>query len=477
LGNPFPQLQVPPLPGAPAGVGQIPTWTPPVAPAPSQAHPPLLVPQALQALPAGKLLTISPTLLVSEMWTDNFNFTTTNKQTDYRTVVGPGANVILNAPTTKGTFTGTWGFTYDTAASSSDNYNLFPNLALNLIQTFTPRLNLTLTDNYVRNNNPVQSNQFGLNTQRQTYTSNSLSVGLNYLLDTIATQIYYRNSYYKQGSSENGNNTTANIVGASASMPFGTFNSVRVGYEYSWADTSGTSSGINSGQVTGNLVTASFTRQTGQYSSAGIQGSYQEFTQPNSASQSNNFSSQSNNGNGHIWNVSLFSTYGLPSGLSFSGSLGYSQLVQSGQSNQSGVTSNSNLSYRFGPALASIGVFSDFQQTGLTGQNFGVVETHGVTGSLLYTFTPLLTSSLNAYYTFNSPTGSGNNSSSENTDNFNLSLNLNWQFLTWLGFYGQYSYSVWNNGGGFSSGVSSNSANSNGTIHVNSVLIGLRAAF
>jgi len=440
-----------------------------VAPAPSQAHPPLLVPQTLQALPAGKLLTFSPTLLVSEMWTDNFNFTTTNKQTDYRTVVGPGANVILNAPTTKGTFAGTWGFTYDTAASSSDNFNLFPNLSLNLIQTFTPRLNLTLTDTYTRNNNPVQSNQFGLNTQRQTFTSNYLTVGLNYLFDRVATQVYYDNFYYNLGSS-NGTKTTTNIVGASASAPVGTFNSVRLGYEHSWSDTSGTSSGINSGQTTGNLVTATFTRQTGQYSSAGIQGSYNAFDQPNSASQSNN-------GNGQIWNISLFTTYGLPSGLSLSSSLGYSQLIQSGQSNQSGVTSNSNVSYRFGPALASLGIFSDFQQTGLVGQNFGIVETHGVTGSLLYTFTPLVSASFNAYYTVNSPTGSGNNSSSQNTDNFNLSLNLNWQFLTWLAFYGQYSYSMWNNGGGFSSGVSNNSANSNGTIHVNSVLIGLRATF
>ena len=426
------------------------------------------------ALPATKLFTFSPTLLVSEMWTDNFNFTVNDKQTDYRTVIGPGANVLINGPTTKATFAGTWGFTYDTAASSSDNFNVFPNLAFNLIQTFTPRLNLTLTDTYTKNNNPAQSNQFGLNTQRQTFTTNQASIGLNYLLDRIATQIYYRNSYYTQGSSENGTHTTANIVGASATMPVGTFNSLRLGYEYSTGDTSGTSSGINSGTTTGNLGTATFTRQTGQYSSIGLQGSYQQFSQPSSASGNG---TGSGNGDGHIWSISTFSTYGLPSGLSFSGSLGYNQFVQSGTSDQSGVTSNSTLSYRFGPAFASIGVFSGFQQTGLTGQNFGTVNTHGVTGSFLYTFTPLVTSSLNAAYTVNEPTGSGNNSSSQNTDNFYLTLNLNWQFLTWLAFYGQYSYSAWTNGGGFSSGVTNNSSNSNGTIHVNSVLIGLRATY
>jgi hypothetical protein len=428
----------------------------------------------LEALPATKLFTFSPTMLLSETWTDNFNFTVNDKESNYRTVVGPGFNTLINGPTTKATFAGVWGFTHDTAASSSDNFNVFPNLAFNLIQTFTPRLNLTLTDYYTKNNNPQQSGQFGLNTQRQTFTTNQASVALNYLLDRVATQVYYRNSYYTQGSSENGSHTTANIVGTNATMPVGAFNSVRLGYEYSTAFTSGTSSGINQGTTTGNLGTATFTRQTGQYSSIGLQGSYQQFTQPVSASGNG---TGSGNGNGHISTVSVFSTYGLPSGLSFSGSLGYNQLVESGQSDQGGVTTNSTVSYTFGPAFASIGVFSGFQQTGLTGQNFGTVNTHGVTGSFRYIFTPLVSSWLSAAYTVNEPTGSGNNSSSQNTDNFYLTLNLNWQFLRWLAFYGQYGYSAWTNGGGFASGVNNNSSNSNGTIHVNSVLIGLQATF
>jgi len=157
--------------------------------------------------------------------------------------------------------------------------------------------------------------------------------------------------------------------------------------------------------------------------------------------------------------------------------LGYNQLVQSGASDQGGVTTNSTHSYGFGPAFASIGIFSGFQQTGLTGQNFGTVNTHGVTGSFRYAVTPLVSSWLSAAYTVNEPTGSGNNSSSQNTDNFYLTLNLNWQFLRWLAFYGQYGYSAWTNGGGFASGVNNNSSNSNGTIHVNSVLIGLQATF
>jgi hypothetical protein len=410
-------------------------------------------------------------MLVSEMWTDNFNFSSTNKQSDYRTVIGPGANLLINGPTTKGSLSGTWGFTYDTAASSSDNFNLFPSLSASIVQIFTPRLSATLTDSYVRNNSPYQSNQFGLTTQRQTFTSNSFSLGVNYLIDRVATQVYYRNSYYSTGSS-NGSNTGSNILGASASTPIGLFNTVQLGYEYSWSDTSGASSGGNSGQNTGNLFTATYTRQTGQYSSMGIQGSYQQL----SGSQSSG--SQSSD-DGHISNVSLFSTYGLPSGLSLSGSLGYSLVSGNGQSDQGGVTSNSTLSYRFGPAFVSVGIFSDFQNTGLNGQNFGVVQTQGVNGSFLYAFTPLVSGSVVASYISNGSTGIGNNSSSQNSDNWTTSVNLNWQILRWLVLNGQYSYSFWNNGGAsvLNNGSSNGNSNSGGNISVNSVLISLQATF
>jgi hypothetical protein len=409
-------------------------------------------------------------MLLSEMWTDNFFFSSTDKQSDYRTVIGPGANLLINGPTTKGSISATWGFTYDTAASSSDNFNVFPSLNASIVQIFTPRLSATLTDSYSRNNNPYQSNQFGLTTQRQTFTSNQFSVSVNYLIDQIATSVYYRNSYYTSGSS-NGQNTGSNIIGATASMPIGVFNTVGLGYEHSWSDTSGTSSGDLSGQTIGNLLTATYTRKTGLYSTAGVQGSYQWLSGPGTSS--NQFGSQSS-GDGQIWNISLFSTYGLPSGLSVSGSLGYSQASSSGQSDQGGVTSNSSLTYRFGPASVSLGVFSDFQNTGLTGQNFGVVQTQGVNGNLSYTFTPLVNGSVFASYISNGTTGFGNNSSSPNSNNWNTGVNLNWQILRWLVMNAQYSYSFWNNGG-ISVGGFTNSTS--GDITVNSVVLSLQATF
>ena len=298
-------------------------------------------------------------------------------------------------------------------------------------------------------------------------------MSVNYLIDRIATSVYYRNSFYTIGSS-NGSNTGSNIVGATASMPIGVFNTVGLGYEHSWSDTSGTSSGNNSGQTIGNLLTATYTRQTGLYSTAGIQGSYQWLSGPGA---STNQSGSQSSGDGQIWNISLFSTYGLPSGLSVSGSLGYSQASSntSGQSDQSGITSNSSLSYRFGPATATLGVFSDFQNTGLTGQNFGVVQTQGVTGNLSYMFTPLVTGSVFASYISNGTTGFGNNSSSPNSNNWNTGVNLSWQMLRWLVMNAQYSYSFWNNGGISINGNNSNSTS--GDITVNSVVLSLQATF
>ncbi len=407
------------------------------------------------------------------MWTDNFYFTSTDKQSDYRTVIGPGANLLINGPTTKGSISATWGFTYDTAASSSDNFNVFPSLNASIVQIFTPRLSATLTDSYVRNNSPYQSNQFGLTTQRQTFTSNSFSVSVNYLIDRIATSVYYRNSYYTFGSS-NGSNTGSNIIGATASMPIGVFNTVGLGYEYSLE----------------RHIRHELRQHFGSDHRKSPHGNVHPPNRPvfhggdsrllpmavGSRGASSNQSGSQSSGDGQIWNISLFSTYGLPSGLSVSGSLGYSQASSSssGQSDQGGVTSNSSLSYRFGPATVSLGVFSDFQNTGLTGQNFGVVQTQGVNGNLSYTFTPLVTGSVFASYISNGTTGFGNNSSSPNSNNWNTGVNLNWQILRWLVMNAQYSYSFWNNGGISVNGYSNSTS---GDITVNSVVLSLQATF
>jgi len=440
-------------PGAP-GAGS-PVWTPPVAPPPSQAHPPGGLPAGFLSSGGGaKFFQLNPTLSVSESWTDNFNLSASNKVTNYRSVLGPGANVLINGPTTKGFLTSNAGLTYDTAPSSS-NYNLFPTITAGVTQILTPRLNLTLTDSYTRNNNPSQTDQFGLNTQRQTYSQNSFSASANYLIDRVNTQAYYNNSYFSSGGG-NGTATTSNILGVNASTQVALYHTVSVGYAFSWSDTSGASSGNNSGQTTGNLFTAALSRQTGLYSSVGISGSYQLQSAPQSDQT--------------IWNVSLFSTYGFPSGLSLSSSVGYSQISSDNAPTSSGVSSNSNLSYRFTRAVVTVGIFSDFRQTALSGQDFGIVQTSGYTGSLLYTFTPLVSGSLQASYYHNSPTGNGNNNSSPSQSTFTGGANLSYAMLRWLSLNGNYTYSLLSN-------RTTGSLTGSGTISINTATISLQAIF
>jgi hypothetical protein len=233
-------------------------------------------------------------------------------------------------------------------------------------------------------------------------------------------------------------------------------NTVSLGYEFSWSDTSGTSAGTNSGQSTGNLFTASVARQTGLYSSVGLQGSYQQFSPPQQDDE-------------HIWSVSVFSTYGWPSGLSLSSSIGFNEFTQGGQSS-TGVTSNSSALYTFGPAAVSVGIFSGFNQTGLTGQNFGVQNTHAFTGTFSYTFTPVLTGSIGATYTENSPTGAGNNSSASTSKTFTGYANLSYPLLRWLTLNANYSYLLLSN-------PSNGSLSGSGTIPVNTATITLGATF
>ena len=456
--TPIPQVQ--PFGAPPVGTGipgaPIPPWTPPIAPPPSQAHPPTAFPTNFAyAFGGKKTFELNPAVYVTEQWTDNFNQTATNKQTNYRTIVGPGGTLVINGPSTKGFITGNAGLTYDTAPNSS-NFNVFPTITAGLQQIFSPRLSLSLANTYVRNNNPSYGDQFGLNTQRQEFTSNSASASLNYLIDIVSTTAYYRNSLYNTGGS-NGSNTTANIIGLGASTQVGLYNTVSLGYEHSWSNTSGASAGSNEGQSTGNLVTASISRQTGTYSSAGIQGSYAIYTQPQQD-------------NSYIWNFSVFSTYGFPSGLSFSGSVGVSQFSQNNQPTSTGATSNSSVSYTFGPATATLAIFSGFRQTGLDGQNFGVQQTQGYTGAFSYRFTPLITGSLQAAYTENSPTGGGNNANGASNKNLTAGANISWQILQWLSLNGNYNYLLRSN-------PNTGSISGSGTIPVNTATLTLGATF
>jgi len=449
-----PQFQLPSvIPGGSLQGSQ--PWTPPIAPGPSWSFLPGNLPAALSTFSTGRLIEFHPTVLVSESWTDNFFQTPTDKQSDFRTVIGPGGVLMVNGATTKGTLQGNAGLTYDTTPSSGLNFNIFPTVTGTLTQTLGPRLTLNFSDTYVRNDNPSQADLFGLNRQRSTFGSNIFTATASYQLDQITTYVTYGNTLFLTGGT-NGSNTVSNLFGGGFSTPIGATNSLQASYSYYWTDSSGTSAGENSGLTTGNIVTASLSHQLGLYSSVGLSGSFLTNASPES-------------GNSYLWNASVFATYGLPPSLSVSGSLGYSQLISDEQATSGGISSNINLNYSFGQTTASIGVFSGYRPTGLTGQNFGIVQTVGVTGNLTQVFTPFISGSLNAYYSTNSFTGSGNNASAPNSGNLGASVSLYWQIRSWLSMNAGYYYTLRTGSNGSLFGP--------GNVSVNTVTLSLQAGY
>jgi len=413
----------------------------------------------IQGTVPGATFEYHSSLTLSEQYTDNFNLTTSaqGKQSNWRTTLSPGSTVLFNTAKTHGSISANTGFTYD-SSSSTDNYNTFPNLSASVQHQFTPRLSLTLNDSFYRNDNPTLVNSSGLRQQRQTYISNTFGASVGWLIDLLQTQYYYRNSYFSNTgtnnttSSSQGNSTpntnqgnsttTSQVFGLSASTRVGVLNTVTVGYEYSINEPQ-----QNQGPTSyGNLFTASLSHKLGTYASVGVQGSYAMQTLDNLK----------------IWNGSVFGTYGLPSGFSFSGSVGYSLLDSDVASNQSGYSGNAQVSYGHARGVISFGIFQDYQttfqggqvfqggQSGLStvdqsGQNFGVVQTLGLFGNFSYRLTPLVNSFLNASYNQNRNTGIGNNKSSPNQDYFTGSAGASWAVLRWLNLSLQYTFIEYNN--------------------------------
>ena len=434
--------------------GAVPGWIPPAPPAPSQSHIPGPIPGLLTDLTGRKLFEFYITPNVSETWTDNFNFTSRHQQENYRTTLGLGGTFLVNGATTKASVSSNVGFAHDTAVASRD-WTVFPTISAALTQIVSPRLTLTATDSYTRNDEPSQADTFGLNRQRQTFSSNSFGLSANWLIDIFPTQFYYRNTFFSSGNTD----TVSNGFGANASAPIGPLTTARVGYEYSFSDTTGsntsnntnssTISAASSGHSSSQTLYGSLSRQLGPYSSAGISSSYTLTSQDNA----------------RIWNVSFFSTYGLPSGLSWSSSIGYSLLSSDTQPSSSGITTNSTLSYSFARAAISVSAFRDFRQTAVEGQNFGIVQTSGYTGGFFYTFTPFLSGNAQASYTTNSTTGVGNNASTPDSNTFTAGAGLSWRMLRWLSSTLQYTYTL--QSGGNNSAISNNTVNGRGTVNGN----------
>ena len=373
---------------------------------------------------------LHPSFGFTEEYTDNFTLSSRGRTDNFRSSLNTGLSLLINRPRTKGTVSGNLRASQDSATGQAD-YQIFPTLNGSVRHTFDPRLSLTVTDSFTRSDEPSQGDQGGLRRERRTFTSNSFSLSVDWLLDLIATQSYYRNSVFFGGA-----DTTSHILGFNATTRLGALMSLTGGYEYSLRETSGGTSSAATGttttsrgastESTSHRVLGSLSRQVGQFGSAGLSSSY-------------SMNSTGDN-DSRTWNISVFTAYGLPTGLSLSSSLGYSLLDSDQGDTFSTVSTNTNASYRFVRAAISLGVFQDFRETAEEGQDFGIVVTRTLTGTFTYQLTPFINTHLRASYSRNEPTGSGNSASSQASAAFTTGAGLSWQALRWLSMTLDYTH-------------------------------------
>lgn len=461
---PIQQPGRPPItPGTPPST-TLPPWTPPLPPAPSQTNVPAPLPIPVPGAPGlpgtpgyvgipnltlpgafaptvttlrGATLEFHPTARLSEEYSDNFFQTSSHAEDNFRSTLGPGFVILLNGARTFGSLSTTVDLIHDTAKNSGDDIKVFPSLNAAIRYLFTPRLSVTLTETFVRNDSPSVVDQFGLRRGRQTYNTNTLGATVDWLLDRIATQAYYRNVLFfnesgsgsgtgngSVGSNTNRSDQITHILGLNASTRIAVDYLGRLGYEFSRTDSMNGNSSSSDGDNTSHTVFASASRQFGLYTTGGLSTSAQFQTANNT----------------RVYNASLFGAYGLPSGLSLSAAVGYSILDSDSRDTQGTVSANVTASYRFNRAFFSVGVFQDFRQTSQQGQNFGTVQTRSYFGSFLYQWTPFINTTLNATYSENEPTGTGNQQSNVSQSTLTYGASLNWQVLRWLVASLRYTY-------------------------------------
>lgn len=403
-----------PVPGTPATLA--------LPPPPSQSHLPGLLPDPEQTA-AGLAFDLHPSVAFSEQYSDNFQLSSTNKIDNFRSTLSPGLLIGINGPRTRGTVSTALGVTQDSVNKVGD-LGFFPSLNASVKHAFDPRLSVSLAETFVRSDEPALANQFGLQQQRRTFTANTLGLSADWLLDLLATQGYYQLSTFSGGTS--GTDTVSHILGANVGVPLGPLMAAKAGYEFSHFRTSG----VTADESTGNLVWASIARQFGPIRSIGISTSY--------ALQSLE--------NTRIWNVSLFSAYELAGRLSLSGSLGFALLSSDARGTHSSMTSNTSATYTFGKAVIALALVQDFNQTGLQGQDFGIVLTRSYTGTFSYALTPFIDTGLRASYSENEFTGVGNNQASPNSKTLTAGASLTWRLRRWLTMGLDYTYTRYDSG-------------------------------
>ena len=413
--------------------------TPPPATIPSA--PVLIIP----TVPPGaarptQLFEIHPLVGLTEEYTDNFGRVAKDKQDNVRSTVAPGLRVRLD----RGSLTGEARYVLSAFHDTSrDDVSFFHSAQGGLAWEATPLFKLSSSASYFEGDRPSEADRLGLRQERKKFTTMGASLGAGYTLSNVLLQPSYRVSNFSESE---GDETTSQTVGMSASTQVLRIHTVSLGYEYLDSETSGsgtttsTSTATGSGSstaTTGHQVTGSVSRGLSERSSIGLTAAYaartQEETRPERETDFNR------------WSASLFNSYAIPKTIALRGSVGVTQLTGGSASDDLLLTTLTSLSYWFGDAVATVSIERGFSESFSTGENFGVVKTTGMSGSLAYPFTPWLSGLGSISYRENEFTGVGGAGSATSTarteDTLAGSLSLQLQVTRWLGSALGYSYS------------------------------------
>lgn len=363
-------------------------------------------------------LSFNSSVSLSEQYTDNFRLSERGRVENFRTSLTASGTATLNYPNTQGSLTTHLSGSHD-SSNDDDSYSFFPSFTGTLQHTFNPRMQLVVSDSFVRDDDPWLSDSTGLRGERATFSKNTFSISLSWLIDIVRTQVYYRNSFFF-GSEE----TMSHIFGVNASMPVGALYSVSAGYEFTTRDTTGDDV---TGQTFVHRVFGSVSRSLGTFTSIGA---------------SSSFSWIDSNTNSRIGNISLFAAHGVPGGFSLSGSVGYSVFDSDRAENLRHTFSSSiTASYRFAYATISAGYSQDFRQTADEGEDFGIIFSRTAFVAFSYRITPFVTATARGQYS-ESEAVNGGDSGIAPQKTYVGGASISWRILSWLSLTGAYTYTV-----------------------------------
>jgi hypothetical protein len=370
-----------------------------------------------------------------EEWTDNFRLASTDPESNLRSGLSAGLALLLDDPTISGEVSYA-PFVFDDTIS--DGIGVHHSFGGELGWQATPRLRLSSQAGYTRTDDPAGADRLDLRRGRGEFTRIGGSVRADYAAALWAGSTYYRVSHFDSSDET----TLSQTIGGTASRSFGQTNTLTAGYEYLDSETerdrvdpltdffaarAGTST------TRGHQFTGTYLRELTAVMTGGLSGAYAIREQTGRFGDSD-FSR---------WSVSLFNNYALPGTISVRSSIGVSQLLpSSGDASDLLLITDSSLTYVRGPATFAVGIEQGFSETFAEGQNSGVVETFGVSASVLYQFTPLLRAGARARYRENdfSAGQSGDAEQGRQEETAGFSVHGSYDLLRWLTANVEYIY-------------------------------------